>query len=166
MEQLWFTALLNRLFGGPVLSLLLLWDIHPKHPTTPISNSFRHGIGRDAVLVTFFLAVRLRAYPWISPADCSTPWRASKALLATWARKSSATTTIPTSPYLVALGLFHSHQQPDRLIPGFESPTACPDRPPGLRLADLVLLPCPGIRAQWLGYFKHFHRARSGGWRR
>ena len=40
MEQLAFTALLNRLFGAPVLALLQALHIHPKHPATPISNSF------------------------------------------------------------------------------------------------------------------------------
>ena len=40
MEQLTFTALLNRLFGAPVLALLQALNIHPKNPATPISNSF------------------------------------------------------------------------------------------------------------------------------
>ena len=60
MEQLWFTALLNRLFGGPVLSLLLALGIHPKHPATPISNSFSMEVLVVLFLLTFFTAVRLR----------------------------------------------------------------------------------------------------------
>jgi F-type H+-transporting ATPase subunit a len=60
MEQLWFTELLNRLFGGPVLSLLLTLGIHPKRPATPISNSFAMEVLVMLLLVTFFIAVRLR----------------------------------------------------------------------------------------------------------
>ena len=40
MEQLAFTALLNRLFGPQVLALLQALHIHPKHPATPITNPF------------------------------------------------------------------------------------------------------------------------------
>ena len=39
-EQLWFTAILNRLFAGPVTSLLLALHIKPKYPAAPIPNSF------------------------------------------------------------------------------------------------------------------------------
>src|ERR1022692_5256399 len=60
MEQLWFTALLNRLFGGPVLSLLLALGIHPKHPVTPISNHFAMEVVVVLLLITFFVTVRLR----------------------------------------------------------------------------------------------------------
>jgi F-type H+-transporting ATPase subunit a len=60
MEQLWFTALLNRLFGGPVLSLLLALGIHPRHEATPISNSFAMEIVVMLLLITFFIAVRMR----------------------------------------------------------------------------------------------------------
>ncbi len=60
MEQLWFTALLNRFFGGPVLSLLLALGIHPKHPAAPISNSFAMEVVVMLLLITFFIAVRLR----------------------------------------------------------------------------------------------------------
>ena len=40
MEQLAFTAFLNRVFGPAVLALLQMVGVHPKHPATPIANSF------------------------------------------------------------------------------------------------------------------------------
>src|SRR5438105_15922973 len=58
MEQLAFTALLNRLFGAPVLALLLALHIHPKHPATPISNSFAMELLVVLLLTIFFIAVR------------------------------------------------------------------------------------------------------------
>jgi F0F1-type ATP synthase membrane subunit a len=60
MEQLWFTALLNRLFGKAVLALLEAVGVHPKHPLTPISNSFSMEVLVVLLLLCLFLAVRLR----------------------------------------------------------------------------------------------------------
>src|ERR1039458_9640579 len=60
MEQLAFTALLNRLFGPLVLALLQALHIHPKHPATPISNSFAMELLVVLLLTIFFIAVRTR----------------------------------------------------------------------------------------------------------
>jgi len=60
MEQLAFTALLNRLFGAPVLALLLKLHIHPKYPATPITNSFAMELLVVVLLTIFFIAVRTR----------------------------------------------------------------------------------------------------------
>src|SRR5258708_28189712 len=60
MEQLAFTALLNRLFGAPVLALLQALHIHPKNPATPISNSFAMELLVVLLLTAFFIAVRAR----------------------------------------------------------------------------------------------------------
>ena len=60
MEQLAFTALLNRLFGAPVLALLLKLNIHPKYPATPITNPVAMEILVVLLLTIFFIAVRSR----------------------------------------------------------------------------------------------------------
>ena len=60
MEQLAFTALLNRLFGAPVLALLLKLNIHPKYPATPITNAVAMEILVVLLLTIFFIAVRSR----------------------------------------------------------------------------------------------------------
>src|SRR5208283_5796554 len=60
MEQLAFTALLNRLFGPGVLALLHTLHIHPKHPATPISNPFAMELLVVLLLTIFFIAVRMR----------------------------------------------------------------------------------------------------------
>ena len=40
MEQLWITALLNRLFGGPVNAILqALPPFSPTNPSAPINNA-------------------------------------------------------------------------------------------------------------------------------
>ncbi len=60
MEQLAFTALLSRLFGAPVLALLLKLHIHPKYPATPITNSFAMELLVVLLLTILFVAVRSR----------------------------------------------------------------------------------------------------------
>src|ERR1700728_328729 len=59
-EQLWFTALLNRLFAGPVTSLLRVLHIEPRHPATPIPDSFAMELLVFAFLLILFLLVRSR----------------------------------------------------------------------------------------------------------
>ena len=60
MEQLWFTALLNRLFGGPVAVLLTKLGIEAKNPHAPIANSVAMEVLVFLFLVTLFLLVRSR----------------------------------------------------------------------------------------------------------
>src|SRR5258708_13538561 len=60
MEQLWLTALLNRLFAGPVTSFLRALHIEPQHPQAPISNSFAMELVVFASLLAKFLLIRSR----------------------------------------------------------------------------------------------------------
>lgn len=71
MEQLPFTALLNKFFGGIALSLLNALGIHPQHPEAPISNFVAMEILVALILVGFFLLVRSRLSVE-SRAGCST----------------------------------------------------------------------------------------------
>jgi F0F1-type ATP synthase membrane subunit a len=59
-EQLWFTEILNRLFAGPVTSLLLALHIKPKYSTAPIPNSFAMELLVFSFLLVLFLLVRSR----------------------------------------------------------------------------------------------------------
>src|SRR5947199_5473183 len=61
-EQLWFTALLNRAFGGPVNSLLqsLPPAFHPAHSQAPITNAVAMEILVFILLMVYFLIVRAR----------------------------------------------------------------------------------------------------------
>jgi hypothetical protein len=62
MEQLAFTAFLNRLFGPAVLALLQALHIHPKHPATPISNSFAMELAGGAAAHDIFRCRALAAF--------------------------------------------------------------------------------------------------------
>jgi F-type H+-transporting ATPase subunit a len=59
-EQLWFTALLNRLFAGPVTSFLLALHITPKHPQAPIANSVAMELLVFIFLLVIFFLLRSR----------------------------------------------------------------------------------------------------------
>src|SRR5580700_7548610 len=105
MEQLWFTALLNRLLGGPVLHLLLALGIHPKHPNTPISNSFAMEMLVALLLLSFFAAVRLRlSVDQPGAFQLSMEW--IETLVGNMAQETIGPHYQPYHAYLVILGLF------------------------------------------------------------
>ena len=59
-EQLWFTELLNRLFGRPVAGLMESFHIHMKYPEAPIANSVAMEVLVCLFLILLFIAVRSR----------------------------------------------------------------------------------------------------------
>src|SRR6202162_3419860 len=105
MEQLWFTELLNRLFGGPVLSLLLALGIHPKNPATPISNSFAQGVVVMLFLLTCFVAVRLRLSV-DQPGGLQHTMEGIEGFIGNMGHEIICHHYKAYQPYLVALGLF------------------------------------------------------------
>ena len=60
MEQLPFTVLLNKYFGGIALALLHALHIQPKHPAAPIRNSVAMEILVAILLLLIFALVRAR----------------------------------------------------------------------------------------------------------
>src|ERR1022692_2592765 len=60
MDQLTFTAFLNRIFGPAVTALLEALHVHPKHPATPITNSAAMELLVVLLLAIFFIAVRMQ----------------------------------------------------------------------------------------------------------
>jgi len=155
MEQLWFTALLNRLFGGPVLALLQAVGVHPKHPATPISNSFAMEVLVALFLLTFFTAIRLRlsvdepralqhAIEWIE----SFFGNMGNEIIGHHYEKYHA--------YLVTLGLFILTCNLIGVLPSLESPTAVAVVPLGCAILTWCYYHFQGLRANGFGYFKHF----------
>jgi F-type H+-transporting ATPase subunit a len=155
MEQLWFTALLNRLFGVPVLHLLLALGIHPKHPLTPISNSFAMEVVVVLLLISLFLAVRLRlSVTQPSGLQHSMEWIES--VIGGMGDEIIGHHYHPYHAYLVTLAFFILSCNLIGMIPGFESPTAVAIVPLGCALLTWFYYHFQGLRANGLGYFKHF----------
>jgi F-type H+-transporting ATPase subunit a len=155
MEQLWVTALLNRLFGGPVLSLLLALGIHPKHPAAPISNSFAMEVVVMLLLITFFILVRLRLSV-DQPGGLQHTMEGIEGFIGNMGHEIIGHHYEPYQPYLVALGLFILTSNLIGIIPSFESPTAVPVVPLGCALLTWFYYHFQGVRENGLGYFKHF----------
>ena len=140
MEQLAFTALLNRLFGAPVLALLLKLHIHPKYPATPITNSFA---------MELLVVVR--------PGGLQHTMEAIYGFVGDMADEVIGHHSSTYVPYLVTLGMFILSCNLIGLVPGLESPTAVPIVPLGCALLTWFYYHYQGLRTNGpVGYFKHF----------
>ena len=156
MEQLAFTALLNRLFGAPVLALLLKLHIHPKYPATPITNSFAMELLVVVLLTIFFVAVRTRLSVE-RPGGLQHTMEAIYGFVGDMADEVIGHHSSKYVPYLVTLGMFILSCNLIGLVPGLESPTAVPIVPLGCALLTWFYYHYQGLRTNGpVGYFKHF----------
>jgi F-type H+-transporting ATPase subunit a len=156
MEQLAFTALLNRLFGAPVLALLLKLNIHPKHPLTPISNSFAVELLVVLLLTIFFIAVRTRLSVE-RPGGLQHTMEAMYGFVSNMADEVIGHHSKKYVPYLIALAMFILCCNLIGLVPGLESPTGVPIVPLGCALLTWVYYNYQGVRTNGpVGYLKHF----------
>ena len=156
MEQLAFTALLNRLFGPAVLMLLQALHIHVKHPESPISNSFAMELLVVLLLTIFFTAVRMRLSVE-RPGGLQHTMEAINGFVADLARDTIPDHSERYVPYLTVLALFILLGNLTGLVPGLESPTAVPVVPLGCALFTWFYYHFQGVRTNGgLGYLKHF----------
>src|ERR1700693_1204168 len=156
MEQLAFTALLNRLFGAPVLALLLQLHIHPKHPATPITNPVAMQILVALLLTIFFIAVRSRLSVE-RPGALQHTMEGLEGFIHGLASKTISHHPEKFVPYLTVLGLFILSCNLIGLVPGLESPTAVPVVPLGCALLTWFYYHFQGVRTNGpIGYLKHF----------
>jgi F-type H+-transporting ATPase subunit a len=155
MEQLWFTALLNRLFGVQVLHLLLALGIHPKHPLTPISNSFSMEVLVFLLLTSLFLAVRVRLSV-DRPGSLQHSMEWIENFFGGMGDEIIGHHYHRYHAYLVTVGMFILTCNLIGLFPGFESPTAVAIVPLGCALLTWFYYHYQGLRSNGLGYFKHF----------
>src|SRR5258708_35744351 len=105
MEQLAFTALLNRLFGAPVLALLQALHIHPRNSATPISNGFAMELLVVLVLTVFFIALRTRL-SGERPGRLQHTMEAIYGFVSIMAGEVIGHHSSKYVPYLVTLGMF------------------------------------------------------------
>jgi F-type H+-transporting ATPase subunit a len=156
MQQLAFTALLNRLFGSAVLALLQALHIHPKHPATPISNSFAMEVLVALLLTIFFIAVRSRLSVE-RPGGLQHTMEGIQGFVSNMADEVIGHHGQKYVPYLVTLGMFILICNLIGLVPGFESPTAVAIVPLGCAILTWVYYNYHGVKTNGiLGYLKHF----------
>jgi F-type H+-transporting ATPase subunit a len=154
-EQLWFTALLNHLFAGPVTALLQALHIDVRHPQAPIPNSFAMELLVFLFLVVLFGLVRSRLSVE-SPGPLQHIFEAVHGFIEGQSAEIVGHHSEGFTPFLMALAFFILFCNLIGLIPGFESPTAVPVVPLGCAICAFVYYQVQGFKHAGIGYLKHF----------
>jgi F-type H+-transporting ATPase subunit a len=154
-EQLWFTALLNHLFAGPVTALLQAFHIEVRHPQAPIPNSFAMELSVFLFLVVLFGLVRSRLSVE-SPGPLQHIFEGAHGFIEGQSAEIVGHHSEGFTPFLMALGFFILFCNLLGLIPGFESPTAVPVVPLGCAICAFVYYQVQGFKHVGIGYLKHF----------
>ena len=161
MEQLTFTAFLNRLLGPVVTSLLEALHIHPHHPAAPISNSVAMEILVVLLLTILFIVVRMRLSVE-HPGALQHTMEGVNGFIENLAHEIIGHNSDRFVPYLTALGMFILSCNLIGLVPGLESPTAVPIVPLGCALVTWFYYHFAGLRESGFGYVKHFIGPQEG----
>src|SRR5215813_9567317 len=155
-EQLFFTRILNQVFGGPV-TVLLNWiqgALHvpaaPKYPEAPITN---------AVAMEFLIFVFLLVRSQLSvekPGALQHMFEGIHGFVQNQSGEVIGHHSEVFTPFLVALGLFILLSNLLGLIPGLESPTGSPVVPLGCAVCAFIYYHAHGFRKHGIGYLKQF----------
>ncbi|MFZ0287693.1 MAG: F0F1 ATP synthase subunit A [Candidatus Sulfotelmatobacter sp.] len=154
-EQLWFTAILNRLLASPVTSLLRALHIEPRYPTAPISNSFAMEVLVFSFLLVLFFLARSRLSV-DRPGALQHAFEGVEGFIQGQSDEIIGHHSEGYTPFLAALGFFILFCNLIGVIPGFESPTAIPVVPLGCALCAFVYYQTQGFKHAGIGYLKHF----------
>ncbi len=154
-EQLWFTEILNRLFGSAVTSLLSSLGIHPKHPATPIPNTLAMELLVVSFLLILFILVRSRLSV-DNPGGLQHMFESVEGFIKSQSHEIIGHHSEGYTPFLAALLFFILSCNLIGLIPGFESPTAVPIVPLGCALCAFVYYQTQGFKHAGPAYLKHF----------
>src|SRR5579864_4237808 len=154
-EQLWFTAILNRLLAAPVTALLQALHIEPRHPQAPVSNSLAMELLVFAFLLMLFLMVRSRLSV-DRPGALQHMFEGAEGFIQGQSNEIIGHHSEGYTPFLAALGFFILFCNLIGVIPGFESPTAVPIVPLGCALCAFAYYQFQGFKHAGIGYLKHF----------
>lgn len=158
MEQLWITALLNRLIGGPVNALLqkLPPAFHPADPNAPITNAIAVEILVIVILFLIFLWVRSRLSV-TNPGGSQHLAETFHEFITNQSEEIIGHHSEKFTPFLLSLFLFILLMNLIGLIPGFESPTVSPAVPLGCAVVAFIYYNLHGIKKQGpLKFLAHF----------
>jgi F-type H+-transporting ATPase subunit a len=153
--QLLFTRFLNHLFAAPVDALLRVFHIHPAHPSAPINDTFSMELLVVAILLIFFIAVRLTL-------DVEKPnplQHLAEGIHEFVAEQGESIVGHDFERFLgfiTVLGLFILLCNLLGLVPGLKSPTADVVVPFGCALLTFLYYHYYGIRKNGWRYIKQF----------
>jgi F-type H+-transporting ATPase subunit a len=157
MEQLWITALLNRLLGGPVNAILQALPpvFHPADPSAPISNAVAVEIMVIVFLLLVFLWVRSRLSVE-KPGGSQHLAETMNDFITNQSEQIIGHHSEKFTPFLVSLFLFILLMNLIGLIPTLESPTVSPAVPLGCAVVAFIYYNAHGIKKtgfwKWLGH--------------
>jgi len=154
-EQLWFTEILNRVFGTAVTGLLETLHIAPKHPQAPIPNSVAMEILVCLFLIALFFLVRTRLSV-DKPGALQHIFEGAVGFIEQQSHEIIGPHSEAHTPFLVALALFILFCNLIGLIPGFESPTAVPIVPLGCAIVAFFYYQAQGFKHAGIRYLAHF----------
>ena len=154
-EQLWFTALLNRLIGGPVTALLTAMHLAPKHPQAPITNSFAMELLVFIFLLVLFVMVRSRLSVE-SPGGLQHAFEGIEGFVLGQSREIIGHHSEPYVPFFAIVFIFILICNLIGLIPGFESPTGVPVVPLGCAICAFLYYHAQGFKHAGPKYLMHF----------
>jgi F-type H+-transporting ATPase subunit a len=158
MEQLWITALMNRLFGGPVNAILqaLPPAFHPADPSAPINNAVAMEILVVAILLLVFLWVRSRLSVE-KPGGSQHLAETLHDFITNQSEEIIGHHSEKFTPFLASLFLFILLMNLIGLIPTFESPTLSPAVTLGCAVVAFIYYNAHGIKKtgfkKWLLHF-------------
>lgn len=155
-EQLWFTALLNHAFAGPVTAVLRALHVEPQYPQAPITNAVAMESLVFGFLILIFLLVRSRLSV-DDPGGLQHVFEGAHGFIGGQAHEIIGHGSDKFVAYLTTLGFFILLCNILGLIPGFESPTGSPVVPLGCAVLTFIYYHAAGIKKQGLWkYAKHF----------
>ncbi|MFZ0761854.1 MAG: F0F1 ATP synthase subunit A [Candidatus Sulfotelmatobacter sp.] len=161
-KQLWFTEILNRLFAGPVGSLLRALHIQVKHPQAPITDSFAMELFVFLFLVVMFLLLRssLSVY---APNNLQHVFETLEGFVVDQSREIIGSHSEAYIPFFAILFVFILLCNLLSLVPGFESPTAVPVVPLGCAICAFVYYHIQGFKRSGIAYLTQFLGPRMEG---
>ena len=156
IEQLPFTAFLNKFLAGPVDALLNAVHVHPAHPEAPITNAVAMQILVVGIMLLFFILVRMRLSVE-NPGGLQHVAEGLHNFIQGQSNEIIGHHSEPYTPFLVSLFMFVLIANLIGLIPAFESPTATPAVPLGLAICAFLYYNAKGVQKQGpLHYAAHF----------
>ena len=161
-EQLWFTEVLNRLFGPAFTALLVKLGIHPHHAHAPISNSAAMEILVCLFLIVVFFIVRA-SLSVDRPGALQHAFEGLVGFIEGQSQEIIGPHSEAHTPFLVSLALFILFCNLIGLIPGFESPTAVPIVPLGCAIVAFFYYQAQGFKHAGPKYLLHFFGPRMEG---
>jgi F-type H+-transporting ATPase subunit a len=154
-EQLWFTALLNHLFAGPVTAFLHALGIHPKYAQAPISDSFAMELLVFFFLLIVFVLLRSRLSVE-SPGGLQHSFEGIEGFVLGQSHEIIGHHSEPYIPFFAILFIFILICNLIGLIPGLESPTGVPAVPLGCAICAFIYYHTQGFKHSGIKYLLHF----------